>query len=803
MLPTATIASCYKQFAELPTITSGRLIPHNISRYDHDHDKSTTPPSNAIFADIITSQQDLTNTSTIKSTQTYSLQSTTHHPHTFPSEIPSRYKLTSISPTGRRRAIVTSSTNKENNTTTLTTIEIFHNDKRIYVHNASSKHGDIHTSGPFAGMSWSKDETSIVYVAEKKTATKNALYPKTTTATTTTTTTNDQDTLGNDYEYQEHFGELCENYRTPEIYVLTVDTGDILFIDSFSKSQFPGRPVWLPSSTSEPERKSIVVTVWESFHGRRLGMIFYSSRKSFICKIEINDTNHYGEMIPMTTIEQDQSACDPRFASDGSKMVYMTSIATELHGSTMVLKMKTCQDSNWYNDAQSNHTSETIVDVPRGKELTTSFPGLYLQPGCTPERIFLGTGRYLIVTSKFKSSTALILIDTSKRNQQAVHIIEIPGSIATNGTHRAFNSSVLDVYGDKILFKFSTSHCPDSAFVLNFTDVTSDACSTSMTWCRVSLPSSPIDRMLTTHVKNICTKVYDVVADNGETFEAVLIQPGTGSTGDSDGDGDKNEDKNTTHTNSRSTKLSSLILYPHGGPHSQSFIGYTSEMSLLTLMGFSVLHVNYRGSLGFGQDLLESLPGNIGKNDVDDCMSALDIVLKDAKNVSVDADSIYVMGGSHGGFLTTHLIAQYPNRFIAASVRNPVVNVWANYITCDIPDWCHSECGTGVRIGMLEQKGGAKMDSFLPSNQEHAVQMLKMSPISNIDSVVTPVLLLLGTKDKRVPMGQSMQYYYGLKAKGVECKMNIYEMSHSLSDNVTQRANVWVSVCKWMLNHSK
>ena len=49
---------------------------------------------------------------------------------------------------------------------------------------------------------------------------------------------------------------------------------------------------------------------------------------------------------------------------------------------------------------------------------------------------------------------------------QAVHIIEIPGSIATNGTHRASNSSVLDVYGDKILFKFSTSHCPDSAFVL-------------------------------------------------------------------------------------------------------------------------------------------------------------------------------------------------------------------------------------------------------------------------------------------------------------------------------------------------
>ena len=212
------------------------------------------------------------------------------------------------------------------------------------------------------------------------------------------------------------------------------------------------------------------------------------------------------------------------------------------------------------------------------------------------------------------------------------------------------------------------------------------------------------------------------------------------------------------------------------------------------MCGYAVLHVNYRGSLGFGQDSLESLPGRIGRQDVDDCMAALQTCLDGGL---VNKDRVYVLGGSHGGFLATHLIAQFPRQFCAAAARNPVVNIYANYLTCDIPDWCLSEVGTGVRVGTHD---GDDVPS--PGGESHALEMFRSSPVASIHRVRTPLLLLLGKNDKRVPMGQSVQYYYGLRSRGVETKMMWYDMSHALSDNVEQRANMWVNVGRWFMDHT-
>ena len=178
-------------------------------------------------------------------------------------------------------------------------------------------------------------------------------------------------------------------------------------------------------------------------------------------------------------------------------------------------------------------------------------------------------------------------------------------------------------------------------------------------------------------------------------------------------------------------------------------------------------------------------------------MQALNAVLATGL---VDSSRVFVMGGSHGGFLTTHLISQFPDRFLAAAVRNPVVNIWANYMTCDIPDWCHSEVGTGVSIGGAVSGLGV-VEAVPAPSKDHLEQMWQASPVSLIERVQTPLLIMLGTQDKRVPMGQSVQYYHALRSRGVEVKLNIYEMDHSLSNKVAAQANVWVSVAMWFMRN--
>uniref|UniRef100_A0A7C9ADW1 Peptidase S9 prolyl oligopeptidase catalytic domain-containing protein n=1 Tax=Opuntia streptacantha TaxID=393608 RepID=A0A7C9ADW1_OPUST len=98
-----------------------------------------------------------------------------------------------------------------------------------------------------------------------------------------------------------------------------------------------------------------------------------------------------------------------------------------------------------------------------------------------------------------------------------------------------------------------------------------------------------------------------------------------------------------------------LIVVLHGGPHCVSTSHFSKTLAFLMSIGYNLLIVNYRGSLGFGEEALQSLPGNVGSQDVNDVLTAIDHVI----SLELAYPSrIAVYGGSHGGFLSTHLIGQ-------------------------------------------------------------------------------------------------------------------------------------------------
>ncbi|KAI3814323.1 hypothetical protein L1987_19074 [Smallanthus sonchifolius] len=186
-----------------------------------------------------------------------------------------------------------------------------------------------------------------------------------------------------------------------------------------------------------------------------------------------------------------------------------------------------------------------------------------------------------------------------------------------------------------------------------------------------------------------------------------------------------------------------LIVILHGGPHGVSLSSFSKTSGFLASIGYSLLIVNYRGSLGFGEEALQSLLGKIGSQDVNDVLTSVDHAVDMGL---ANPSKITVLGGSHGGFLTTHLIGQAPDRFAAAAVRNPVCNLALMVGTSDIPDWCFVETFGTSGLFSYTEAPSPKLLSFFHEK----------SPISHVSKVKTPTLFLLGAKDLRVPVTNGM-----------------------------------------------
>ncbi|XP_069500275.1 acylamino-acid-releasing enzyme-like isoform X2 [Ambystoma mexicanum] len=227
-----------------------------------------------------------------------------------------------------------------------------------------------------------------------------------------------------------------------------------------------------------------------------------------------------------------------------------------------------------------------------------------------------------------------------------------------------------------------------------------------------------------------------------------------------------------------------LVVYPHGGPHSVFGATWDLAPAVFCCLGFAVLMVNYRGSTGFGQDSIESLVGRVGQQDVADVQFSVEQVLK---SEPLDASQIALYGGSHGGYLCCHLIGQYPSAYKACAVRNPIINFVTLIGSTDIPDWRYIEVGFDYSFQQV------------PSREALAA-MINCSPVIYGPQVKTPLLVLLGEKDRRIAPRHGMEYYRALKDRGVPVRVLWYPDNHSLS-SVEAEADGFMNSAAWIVHH--
>ncbi|KIK92455.1 hypothetical protein PAXRUDRAFT_829938 [Paxillus rubicundulus Ve08.2h10] len=192
------------------------------------------------------------------------------------------------------------------------------------------------------------------------------------------------------------------------------------------------------------------------------------------------------------------------------------------------------------------------------------------------------------------------------------------------------------------------------------------------------------------------------------------------------------------------------VTIPHGGPYGVSTTSFAARVTALALEGYTISLPNYTGSVGFGNKSIEKLTGHVGTLDVSDCMATVEELVR--LGISERGRQL-VHGSSHGGFIAGHLIGQYPEVFKAAVMQNAVTSLGEFVASSDEPDSVFLEMG-------LPYSPGTCM------TPEIYQVFYEASPIAHVDKVRTPVLLLVGEDDRRVPPSQGKNYFHALKGRG-------------------------------------
>jgi dipeptidyl aminopeptidase/acylaminoacyl peptidase len=187
----------------------------------------------------------------------------------------------------------------------------------------------------------------------------------------------------------------------------------------------------------------------------------------------------------------------------------------------------------------------------------------------------------------------------------------------------------------------------------------------------------------------------------------------------------------------------------HGGPQASDKFGFGSwgnYVQVLTAKGYAVLQPNYRGSTGYGDAFLRDMVGHYFKNAHLDVMTGVDEVIK--RGIA-DPDKLVKMGWSGGGHMTNKIIT-FTDRFKAASAGAGAAN------------WISMYAQSDVRTYRTPWFGGTPWQKNMPFEA-----YWNNSPLKDVANVKTPTIFLVGEKDVRVPMPQSVEMYRALKSNGV------------------------------------
>jgi dipeptidyl aminopeptidase/acylaminoacyl peptidase len=454
---------------------------------------------------------------------------------------------------------------------------------------------------------------------------------------------------------------------------------------------------------------------------------------------------------------------EPQWSPDGTRIAFVaspTGLLRDLRGTAYVATVAT----NTFDAIGPEYRSAPVgltqpVWSPDGRTLAfTTFPQGKLQGDSIPEPVL--------------NDGDIVLYDVASKQSRTIHDPTQPVTLtqlrwAPDGKSLLFVAAD-HVYQNVFAFDIASSH-----YRRLTTDRVIGAISPSRDGSRVAFslttPTSPTDiyvsdltfaspKRVTTlnpQVASMALGETEVVTykNDGLELEGILIKP----------------------VGYQAGQRYPLLVEAHGGPTGATLNDFKTNQ-VWAGRGWAVFMPNPRGSEGFGESFMRANINDLGGGDYRDIMAGVDVCIR--RGIA-DSTRMAFEGWSYGGYMTAWVVG-HTSRFKAARMGAGMSDLLSMYGTSEIAGY----------IGLFE--GGRPS----ASTQEKYRQQ---SPLTYADRVTTPLLILHGASDPRVPPGQALEMYRALKDQGKPVELVLYPREqHALGEYAhqvdrMQRDSAWIS----------
>ena len=206
------------------------------------------------------------------------------------------------------------------------------------------------------------------------------------------------------------------------------------------------------------------------------------------------------------------------------------------------------------------------------------------------------------------------------------------------------------------------------------------------------------------------------------------------------------------------TKKYPTLLYCEGGPQSVVSQGwsYRWNFQLMASQGYVVVAPNRRGCPSFGSEWREQISGDYAGQNIQDYLAAIDTV---AKEPWCDTEHMGCVGASYGGYSVYYLAGHHDNRFKAFISHCGIFNFESMY-------------GETEELFFINHDYGG---NYWDKENKIAQRSYANSPHKFVDKWNTPIMIITGEFDFRIPYTQSLQAFTAARLKGLDSRLVEFE----------------------------